>query len=127
MDDDEIRRRLEEIFGPPPRPQRLALTSRTLDDILASRTHVRVLRVLVAEGRRTNLTGRDLARRAKASHGRVLQVLRQLCSSGLVRAYHDSTYSLYYLDEEHPLTRAIRFLFDEERRIGEAATAESGA
>ena len=88
---------------------------------------MRVLRVLVAEEARTNLTARDLARRANASHGRVLEVLRHLCSSGLVRAYHDSTYSLYYLDEKHPFTRTIRFLFDEERRIGEAAAAESGA
>jgi hypothetical protein len=54
-------------------------------------------------------------------------VLRQLCSLELVRAYRGSTYSIYYLDEEHPLTRAIRSLFDEERRIGAAAAAESGA
>jgi hypothetical protein len=54
MDDDEILRRLEEIFGPPPTPRRQALTPRMLDDILASRTHVRVLRVLVAEDRRIN-------------------------------------------------------------------------
>ena len=121
MDDDEIKRRLEEIFGPPPQRQRL--TPRTLDDLLASRTHVRVLRVLVAEEGRTNLTARDLARRANASHGRVLEVLRQLCSLDLVRAYRGSTYSIYHLDEEHALIGAIRSLFDEERQLA----TESGA
>jgi hypothetical protein len=121
MDDDEINRRLEEIFGPPTIPPRL--TTRTLDDILASRTHVRVLRVLVAEEGRTNLTARDLARRAKASRARVQEVLRHLCSLGLVCALRASTHTIHHLAEEHPLTCAVRSLFDEERRTGEGESA----
>jgi hypothetical protein len=72
------------------------LTTRTLDEVLSSRTHVRVLRVLVALDRRINLTARDLARRATASHA-----------------------AIYCLAEEHPLVGAVRSLFDQERRTGE--------
>jgi hypothetical protein len=77
MTQDEIDRLLEEALGPPPTPPP-AVTGRMLDGILASRTHVRVLRVLVTLDRRMNLSAAEVARRAGASPGRVLEVLRQL-------------------------------------------------
>ncbi|HEV2907212.1 MAG TPA: hypothetical protein VGZ50_07850 [Actinomycetota bacterium] len=82
--------------------------------------------MLVTEEKRTNLTARDLARRAKASHGRVLQVLRHLCSLALVGALPASNYTIYHLAEEHPLTSAVRSLFDEERLAGQEASADQG-
>jgi hypothetical protein len=114
VDGEEIDRLLEEVLGPPiPLPREV--TPRALDDILASRTHVRVLRVLVALDRHMNLTGGEVARRASASPGRVLQVLRQLCSVGIVTAHRTPTHAIYCLAESHPLIGAVRSLFDEER------------
>jgi hypothetical protein len=118
MELEEIDRWLEEALGPPPTPLP-QVTTRTLDEVLSSRTHVRVLRVLVALDRRINLTARDLARRATASHGRVLEVLRQLSSLGIVTAHRTPTHAIYCLAEEHPLVGAVRSLFDQERRTGE--------
>jgi hypothetical protein len=124
MDEDEIDRLLEKALGPPPgTPQAPRVTARVLDDLLASRTHVRVLRVLVAFDRRTNLSARDVSRRADASHGRVLEVLGQLSSLGLVHIYRTPSYAIYRLIEEHPLAAAVRSLFDEERRSGDQVSA----
>jgi hypothetical protein len=120
MDQEEIDRLLEEVLGPPPmQPRRVSPLPRSLDGLFASRTHVRVLRVLAAEDQRTNLTARDVARRARASHSRVLEVLRQLSSLALVRALPRPSYTIYHLDQAHPLTAAVRSLFDEERRTCE--------
>jgi hypothetical protein len=113
MTQDEIDRLLEEALGPPPTlPE---VTAGTLDGILASRTHVRVLRVLVALDQRMNLSAAEVARRAGASAGRVLEVLRQLTSMGMVTAHRTPSYSIYCLSERHPLTGAIRSLFQQER------------
>jgi hypothetical protein len=114
VDEDEIDRRLEEVLGP--RPTQPRVTSLSLDDLLASRTHVRVMRVLVALGDDINLTAGDVARRANASNGRVLEVLRQLTSLAMMQTHWTPSHAIHRLAEEHPLTQAIRFLFDEERR-----------
>jgi DNA-binding transcriptional ArsR family regulator len=114
MDDEEINRLLDEILGPPLAPPP-PVTEGILDHVLGSRTHVKVLRVLVALGRRTNLNARDVARRAEASHGRVSQVLRELVSLGLVTVARAPTHGIYRLSEDHPLAETVRFLFDRER------------
>jgi hypothetical protein len=116
VDQEEIDRLLEEALGPPPTPPP-QLTDHALDDILASRTHVRVLRALVALDRGMNLSSGEVARRARASPGRVLQVLRQLSSIGVVSAHRTPTHAIYYLAESHPLIDAVRSLFDEERSM----------
>ena len=121
MDEREIDRRLEEILGPPLSPPSPPVTGRILDSVLASRTHVRVLRVLVALGNRTNLTARELARRAEASHGRVLEVLRQLRAAAVVTAEETPTHGIYRLAEEHPLADVVRSLFDHERLTTQAS------
>src|SRR5687768_5333763 len=115
---EEIDRLLEEALGPPPTPLP-QVTTRTLDEVLSSRTHVRVLRVLVALDRKMNLTARELARRAAASHGRVLEVLRQLSSLGIVTTYRTPSHTIYWFTEEHPLAGAVRSLFDQEWQTGE--------
>jgi hypothetical protein len=112
---DEIDRLLEEALGPPPTPPP-EVTARMLDGILASRTHVRVLRVLVALDRRMNLSASEVARRAGASSGRVLEVLRQLTLMGMVTADRSPCHAIYCLPERHPLADAVRSLFDEERK-----------
>jgi hypothetical protein len=113
---DRIDLLLEEVLGPPPEPPSSPkVTARSLDHILGSRTHVRVLRVLVALDRGINLTARGVARRAAASHGRVLETLRNLVSAGIVTAHRTPTHSIYCLSDDHPLTAPVRSLFDTER------------
>ncbi|HEV3474306.1 MAG TPA: hypothetical protein VG602_02960, partial [Actinomycetota bacterium] len=103
IDWTEIDRELEAVLGPPPAPLP-ALTERSLDQILGTRTHVRVLRVLAGLDRAINLTARDVARRGGASHARVLQVLRELSSVDVVKAAWTPTHAIYRLEDEHPLT-----------------------
>jgi hypothetical protein len=112
---EELRRKL---LGPPPPPPRISPS--VLDGLFASRTHVRVLRVLVFDGDRINLSARDVARRARASHGRVLEVLRHLSSLEVVDMKVMATHSIYRLNEEHHLERAIRRLFHDERHAAGA-------
>jgi DNA-binding transcriptional ArsR family regulator len=113
---DDPDRELAAIFGHTitltPEP-----TDRALDEILASRTHVRVLRTLAALDQELNLTARDVARRAGASHGRVMQVLRQLESLGVVTTHWAPTHAVHRLNVEHPLHAALRSLFDAEREL----------
>lgn len=117
-----MNRLLEQALGPPPAPASPpSTTAGTLDAVLASRTHVRVLRVLVALDRQINLTARDVARRAGASRGRVLKVLGELSSIGIVTAHRTPTHAIYCLAEDHPLTDAVRSLFDEEQRAAQDA------
>ena len=68
MEQEEIDRLLKEALGPPPTPLP-QVTTRTLDEVLSSRTHVRVLRVLVALDRKMNLTARELARQPQHRMG----------------------------------------------------------
>jgi hypothetical protein len=114
-DAEELHRLLEEVMGPPPQPHappRVGI--RPLDSILGSRTHVRVVRELVAaEGKPTAV--REIARRAVASHGRVLQVLRQMASVGFTSAQRTPTHVIYRLRDDHPLATAVRCLFEREK------------
>ena len=104
----------KEVFAEPKPPPELP-KERPLDDVLASRTHVRVLRVLVTLDRHINLSGRDTARRAGAAHGRVLAVLRHLSSIGVVTAAVTPHATIYRLADTSPITPALRALFLWER------------
>jgi hypothetical protein len=119
MDDDmELDRLLENVLGPPPETSPPGVKARALDDILGSRTHVRVLRELVV-AEDTNLTVREIARRAMTSHARVLAVLRQLTSVGFVTHQRTLTHAVHQLREDHPLASPMRSLFDGEIRAAE--------
>ena len=104
----------KEVFAESKPPPELP-KEHPLDDVLASRTHVRVLRVLVTLDRHVNLSGRDTARRAEVAHGRVLAVLRHLGSIGVVTAAVTPHATIYRLAEESPIAPALRALFLWER------------
>jgi hypothetical protein len=108
----EIDRELDELFGSPPGPPPLG--SRPLDSILGSRTHVRVVRVLVAAGG-TKLSIREIARRAICARGRVVEVLRQLEAVGFLTSSRTLTHVLVRIDERHPLATTVRGLFEREQ------------
>ena len=117
---ERIDRLLEEVLGPAPEPPARRVTARYLDQVLGSRTHVGVLRVLVALDRGVNLTARGVARRATASHGRVLETLKHLVSARIMTGHRTPTHSIYCLSDDHPLTAPVRSLFDTERRTADA-------
>lgn len=119
-EDERINRLLEEVLGPPPAHIVPPVSARMLDGILGSRTHVRTLRVLVALDQHINLTARDVARRAEASHVRVQEVLRELMRQGVVTAAQTPTHAIYRLGEKHPLLPRLRELFEEESRTDPA-------
>lgn len=126
MEEEELDRRLAEAMRrgalwrpvrPPP-----STSVRALDEIFASRTHVRVLRALVELDRKLNLTVRGVAGRIGASHSRVLKVLDELAAVGIVTAHRAPSHAIYQLSDRHPLGDAIQALFDEERRTAEPLT-----
>jgi len=109
----------EELFGPSKRPPSLP-TERPLDEVLASRTHVRVLRVLLTFDRHLNLSGRGVAARAGVARGRTLQVLRHLASMGIVSINRTPYAAIYRIDDRSPLAPALRSLFLWERDMEDA-------
>jgi hypothetical protein len=109
---EEIDRQLEEILGPPPGPPKPG--PRALNAILGSRTHVRIVRVLVAANG-TNLTVREIARRAISARGRVLEVLRQMDEIGFLTRDRTPTHLVYRLRNDHPLNTPVRCLFEREQ------------
>ena len=95
--EEEADRLMAEIFGEPLR-ESIPPGEAPLDDLLASRSHVRVLRVLSLFGDEVNLTGRDVARHAGISHTRVQAVLRELVATGAVARHRGATWAVYELD-----------------------------
>ena len=86
-----------------------------LDEILASRSHLRLLRVLAVSGDQINLTGRDLATRAGVSNGRTVEVLRALVRARVVRRYRESSWTIYTSSTSNsPVIPALRALFNAE-------------
>lgn len=106
---------MAEIFGEPLRE--VHLDDSPLDDFLASRSHVRALRVLTLLGDDINLTGRDVARRAEMSRTRALEVLGELVGTGAVAKYPGATWAIYRIDASNPLASALRALFEAERDL----------
>ena len=105
---------------PPPPP---APGPRALDDVLATRTHVKVLRVLSLD-RAYNFTGRSLAHVAETSPSRTLEVVRHLSSLGMLAAHRTHTHAIYRIADTHPLTPALTVLFDVEAAL--SPTREDG-
>lgn len=90
-----------------------------LDDILRSRSHIRILRVLISVAPELNLSGRDVARRSGVSHPRASRVLTELGEQGIVTERRHAGYALYELNKAHVLAGAVRRLFDAEQEVAE--------
>jgi predicted nucleotidyltransferase len=88
-----------------------------LDDVLASRGHVRVLRALDALPVGLGVSARDLARRAQVAHNRASEVLSSLTQLGLARVQRAGRADLYQLNREHVLYPAMHELFDQETKV----------
>lgn len=114
--EDQADALLDEIFGETV-TESAAMKDRPLDTLFASRSHVRILRVLALLGDDVNLTGRDLARRADISHSRTQEVLSQLLETGVVTQYSEATWAIYELNRSSPLAPLVRSLFQHERQL----------
>ena len=106
-------------MGGEPREE-IRLSNSPLDDILASRSHIRVLRVLALLGNDINLTGRDIARRAGISRTRAQAVLVELVASSVVARYPGATWAIYEINVDHPMAEGIPSLFKAERQLTSA-------
>ncbi|MCE5237650.1 nucleotidyltransferase domain-containing protein [bacterium] len=90
-----------------------------LDDILATRTKVRILRLLATEG--LALSGREIARRLGMVQSQVSVVIRQLVAAGVVEAQHAAPAMLYsFTTRGEPVAMAVRELFRQEQRRTDA-------
>ena len=88
-----------------------------LDDVLASRGHVRILRALDALPDGLGVSARDLARRADVVHNRASEVLSALTKLGVTRVQRAGRADLYQLNRQHVLYPAIHALFDQETKV----------
>lgn len=88
-----------------------------LDDVLASRGHVRILRALDALPDGLGVSARDLARRAEVVHNRASEVLSALTELGVARVQRAGRADLYQLNRQHVLYPAIHALFDQETKV----------
>ncbi len=93
------------------------LDPRPLDEVLASRSHVRVLRALVTKDPEENVGVRDIARLAGVSHPRTAQALTGLTRAGLVERRKTRWGPLYDLNADHFLAPQLWVLFDEELHV----------
>lgn len=97
---------------------------RSLNDVFASRSHVRVLRALHDLPRGAQASGREIARRAGVSHPTALQVLHSLVEQGLLVLRRSLSANSYALNDVHVLVQPIRDLFERERQIPDQLEAE---
>jgi predicted nucleotidyltransferase len=90
-----------------------------LDDVLASRGHLRVLRALDALPDGLGVSARDLARRSAVAHNRASEVLSGLTHLGLARVQRAGRADLYQFNRQHVLYPAVHELFDQETKVQE--------
>jgi Fe2+ or Zn2+ uptake regulation protein len=90
-----------------------------VDDALGTQSRVRVLRVLTRAKPEENVTGREVARRARISHPQVSRTLRELAEVGLVTGRKFGTYALYEFNRHHVLARPMQALFEVEEALGD--------
>lgn len=88
-----------------------------LDDVLASRGHLRILRALDALPEGLAVSVRDLARRADITHPRTSEILTSLTEVGLTIVQRAGRADLYQLNRDHAIYPAIHALFAEEGRM----------
>ena len=85
-----------------------------LDDVLVTRSHLRVLRALDALPVGVPASGRQLARRAGISHTAASRALSGLADEGVVLARPYGRADYYELNREHVLYEGLRALFKRE-------------
>ena len=90
--------------------------SRGLDDVLASKAKLRLLRELSRDPPR-DLTGRELARAADLSASRASIALEEMRRTGIVDRRLAGRAMLWYLCEEHVLHPELVRLFGTERSL----------
>jgi predicted nucleotidyltransferase len=97
-----------------------------LDDVLSSRTKVRLLRALVTSPR--PLTGRELARATGMAQSNVSVAIKQLVAAGIVTARVVQPAVEFSLrSSQEPVLKALRALFDaEDQAFADAITTLSG-
>ena len=88
-----------------------------LNDVLASASHVRLLRALFTLPSGMGRSGRDLARRAGVSHPRASQVLADLAEQGLVWVQRLPRTDLYRMHPQHALVEPLGKLFEFEPKL----------
>ena len=88
-----------------------------LDEILRSRTHIRVLRALDGGPVDFGLSGREVARRAGVTHPSAAKALHVLREQGLVLVERSPRSDEFRLNAEHLLAGAVRALFESEQGI----------
>ena len=91
--------------------------SDALDDVLASRGHLRILRALDALPEGLGVSARDLARRAEVAHNRASEVLNDFTGLGLTRVQRAGRADLYQLNRRHVLYEAVHELFGQEAQV----------
>jgi len=87
------------------------------DDLLRSRSHVRVLRALSELPTGHAVSARDLGRRAGVSHPTASSVLASLTEQGVVRVRRTPNADFFELNRGHVLVETIGPLFDREHRL----------
>jgi predicted nucleotidyltransferase len=88
-----------------------------LDDVLATRGHVRILRALDGLPEGFAVSARDMARRAEVAHNRASEVLSALTEIGLTRVQRAGRADLYQLNRSHIMYPAVHELFQQEAAI----------
>jgi predicted nucleotidyltransferase len=88
-----------------------------LDDLFQNRSHVRVLRALVALPRGIDASIREIARRAGVTHPTASAALESLRAQGLVVGRVTLVASEYRLNESHVLFTSLEALFRLEGRL----------
>jgi hypothetical protein len=86
-----------------------------LNEVLGAEGNVRVLRVLAA--RRAGLGRATVAREARLNPRGVHAILDRLALAGFVNVQRSGRSGIVTLREDHPLTRVLRGLFQEERAL----------
>jgi predicted nucleotidyltransferase len=93
-----------------------------LDDIIASRGHLRVLRAADAVPAGLEVSARDLARRAGLAHSRVLRIVRDLAGGRILTVHRVGRSDLYQVNRKHALYAPLHALYSREAALtGELA------
>jgi predicted nucleotidyltransferase len=88
-----------------------------LDDLLATRGHVRILRALDGLPDGFAVSARDMARRAEVAHNRTSEVLSALTEIGFAQVQRAGRADLYQLNRDHVMYPAVHELFQQEAAV----------
>ena len=91
--------------------------SQPLDELLQSRSHIRVLRALVGLPDEIDSSIREISRRAGVTHPTASSVLESLRQQGLVRVRRTLLSDEYRFNGQHAFAGAIRSLLELEARV----------